>query len=385
MTPSPPFTGIFFDGKTAHKTRVTVRLTTAGLEINFGAGRTALWPYAGLRAQSTGSVSLQLEREVDDPGGPRVESLVMEHPDFPRRLKETAPTVFPGPFGAGLEPKTVVRLLIVLAVAVPALLYLFIQVLLPLASDKLAESIPVAWEEKLGEQLLRELIPPGQESVDRTKQEAISAVADRLLAAHPGGKPPYRFRFHIKKGGLVNAFALPGGIVVIGQGLLNLTDSPEEFAGVLAHELQHVLQKHATRTLIRSLGIGLIMTLATGGEHEIMAALLKTAVGLESLHHSRDMERQADREGMRLIQSAGIDPQGMLRIFSKLQDEEKESAVNSGGNKKARVLAGYLSTHPAGHERIGYLQELAATPGPAPMPLLPGFDWNQMRQTPVEK
>jgi predicted Zn-dependent protease len=153
-------------------------------------------------------------------------------------------------------------------------------------------------------------------------------------------------------------------------------------AGVLAHEIQHVLLRHSTRGIIRSLTSQLLLTLMVGDMNGSMEMALNVAGELDGLHHSRNMERQADRHGMEMILTAGIDPNGMVRMFEKLGQQEKllaegKKAKKPGQEDDSSSWTEYLSTHPAGHDRVSQLKkQVAKSDKKSYTPLLPNTDWN---------
>lgn len=161
---------------------------------------------------------------------------------------------------------------------------------------------------------------------------ALASVARRLVVE---GQTDYRF--HLADDKVVNAFAVPGGDIVVNRGLLRATASPDELAGVLAHEIQHVALRHSLKGMIRSAGLTVLFTLIVGDPDVTLAG--RAADRLLSLKFSRDAEREADEHGFSLLVQRGIDPHGMVRFFETLakQDSSAPPAL--------------LSTHPASAER----------------------------------
>jgi predicted Zn-dependent protease len=152
---------------------------------------------------------------------------------------------------------------------------------------------------------------------------------------------------------------------VIFHGLLERTGTPEELAGVIAHELQHILRRHTTRAVIQDVGTGLLLMAVTGDVTGPLAYGLEAARVLGELRYSRRAEEEADVEGMKMLLAARVDPAGLIAFFEKMQKEE-------GAQPKALT---YLSSHPMPDERIARLKSLAATGTGASEPVLPGEDW----------
>lgn len=168
---------------------------------------------------------------------------------------------------------------------------------------------------------------------------------------------------------IVNALAAPGGYILVFRGLLERTRSPEELAGVLAHEFQHILKRHATRALLQNVSSGLLVAALMGDASGVMAFGLESAQTLGTLRYSRQNEEEADTEGMRLLIQAGIDPAGMIAFFEVLQR----------GDRRGPTISQYLSTHPQTQERLERLRSLAAQSQVKPVELLPDYDWRDIR------
>ena len=119
---------------------------------------------------------------------------------------------------------------------------------IPLVADLITPHVPVSWEEHLGESQLKLMVPPATRLENPRLERAIGVILARLTGTLP--HCPYHFHVTVSNQPVINAFALPGGNIVVYRGLLELTHSPEELAGVLAHEMQHVLKRHSTRRII---------------------------------------------------------------------------------------------------------------------------------------
>ncbi len=319
-----------------------------------------------------------LEHSVREPQGDRLETLTVDDPVFLLNLRQTSAI----PLHSSLK-KVMGSRYVALAVAVlviPLFLYGLWKVVIPELSDRVAMQVPVSWEEKLGAKILEGLPKMLAPAPHPEKEKALKAIADRLLTALPD--QPYNIRVHVSSHKMVNAVALPGGHIIFFQGLLDIAQSPEELAGVLAHEIQHVVHRHSTRGIIRGLTSKILLTLFVGDMNGSMEMALSLAGELDGLRHSRNMEREADRKGMDMILTAGIDPTGMVRMFEKLGEQEKflvegGPADASGPEEDTASWMEYLSTHPAGNDRVRQLKNQVANAGKKSYtPLLPDMDWN---------
>ncbi len=172
------------------------------------------------------------------------------------------------------------------------------------------------------------------------------------LAARASG-PRYPYSFSVANYSDINAFALPGGPVWVHRGAMAAARTESQFAGVLAHEIAHIAERHAADKLTKALITeGLLGFLGAvlgndGGARaaQIGARLLANGVFLK---FSRDDERDADRVGMRIMRRAGYDPRGMIEFLQMLRDTQ--------GRDPGSVEI-FLSTHPSPEDRVGLLQQ----------------------------
>lgn len=218
------------------------------------------------------------------------------------------------------------------------------------AIGALAGLIPLSTEKQLGELALAQVRSQGSLAGSGAAQQTVQEIGQRLTA---GSR--YQYRWFVKQDDSVNAFAMPGGIIVVHTGLLRQAGSPGELAGVLAHEVQHVEQRHSLRQMITSLGWGALVAV-TIGDISAVAAMLAHQAG--AMYFSRDMEEEADRLGVQALQRARIRPDGMLTFFQKLGEENKAQAP------------GWISSHPQTAARVQRVTALiGATPCPDCLPL----------------
>ena len=176
---------------------------------------------------------------------------------------------------------------------------------------------------------------------------------------------PYKFEVTVVKSDVINAFALPGGYVVVFTGLMKKAVSGEEVAGVLSHELNHVLQRHGLERIVKSLGIMTVAAIVFGNQQGLIGMMKQLGVELFTLKFGREQETEADLTGLQLLQRAKIDPSGMITFFERLSEKDE-------GRME------WLSTHPMSAARAERLKaELAALPKKSPEPFT--FDWKQVQ------
>jgi Zn-dependent protease with chaperone function len=355
--------GHYYDGRSAGRRRVAITIMRAGLSVAVEGGATLWWPYEEVRQTqgATPGEPVRLER-----GGELPEALVVRDPQFLAALQAIAPEVR-SRFGGPRRRSARVALVLgaaVGALATGAILYLWV---LPVVAEAVAARIPVSWEEEIGRAAVER---GGLGAMRRCDEPAGVKALDRLVATLTSASPPsgYRYRVRVVGHETVNALAAPGGYIVVFNGLLKKTDTPDELAGVLAHEIQHVVQRHGTKMLFRELAAAALVAAATGDATQL-ATVLGAARVLGQLHFSRQFEESADREGMRMVQAARIDPNGMVR-FMKRMDEKDE--------KMPETLE-YLSSHPLTASRVEHLRRLADEARYTPIALLPDDEWRALK------
>jgi Zn-dependent protease with chaperone function len=350
--------GTFFDGVTARRHSVGVELTPAGIKIIKEDGEETLWPYEDT-TQTQGyyaGETVRLEK-----GREPVEALVIAEIEFLNALRKAVPRHS----GRFHNPSTRKKRFFWItagalgAVAFGAFLYLWG---IPLAAGIVADKVPPEWEAKLGESVAEDLTAEFEECTAPPVQDSIEKILKRLDSATP--EHPYTFRIHIVRSDSINALAAPGGHIIVFSGLLEATESAEELAGVLAHEMVHVLEKHSLKALFQNLSTYMLLTLIFGDA----GGLTDVAHTLGTLRYSRAHEEAADIAGMEILIKAGIDPSGMVRFFETLEEKR-------GDFPEALK---YLSTHPITTDRIRALGERGKGLTFTPRPLLPGLPWQEV-------
>lgn len=216
------------------------------------------------------------------------------------------------------------------------------------------ESIPVQWEQKLGETIAKQFRAQSGQIDDPVVQDSVNTMTRPLLEAVDS---QYDYHFYITKDTQVNAFALPGGYVFINSGLLLEAERPEEVMGVLAHEMAHVEKRHGLRSLIRRAGIFIAISALFGDAEGLFAVLADQGGFLLSQAYSRDLEREADSKGLEYLSRANVDASGLLDFFERLKSiEEKLNEESENSTIDVNALS-ILNTHPATDERISDLKE----------------------------
>ena len=206
-------------------------------------------------------------------------------------------------------------------------------------------------EVSLGEKLAAQVERQQRVLRNRDVQAYVRLVANQLVTHASGDRPEVRYRVTVLDNpNQVNAFALPAGFLYVYTGLLLAADNEAELAGILAHEIGHVVGRHSANQLATQLGLNILVSLALGENSEELASLAAQAGTSGALaRFSRDDEREADAFGVKYTMAAGYDPRGLLTFFEKLKKLE---------GRRQSGLESLLSSHPATQERIDRIDRI---------------------------
>ncbi|MCW5773737.1 MAG: M48 family metallopeptidase [Rhodospirillaceae bacterium] len=348
------YSGFFADGRQAARQPARALLRPNGLAILDSAGKQmALWPYRSLR----------LVEEVYRDQPVRLRStagegrLSVHDQSILEALRAHTRGLKGGDMrGARMLPRAVAWT----GATVATLVALYFG--LPLLAEPIAALVPRTWEERLGAAVVRQVgtLFGRNGRLVECRAPAGKAALDRLVARLVAqAETDYVFRVQVVDSPIVNALAAPGGYVLIFRGLIDRANSPEEVAGVLGHEMGHVIERHGTESLIRMQGMKLLLgTVAEGGTIEYGTTLL-------SLSYGRAAEREADRVGVALLNRADIRGAGLVGFFRRVGKESGES----GGVMR------YLSTHPPTGERAAEIEATSIGRGDA----MSAAEWQALR------
>ncbi len=206
-------------------------------------------------------------------------------------------------------------------------------------------ALPMSVDEKIGSLAFKSMDMEGPELHDPLIVDAIQAMVDRLA---PHAKiDGLKYQVHVIDAPIVNAFALPGGTIVVFTGLLAKAENGEQVAGVLAHEMAHVTLRHGLERVAESANLVLAIQILIGDAQGLIAfgAQLFTLATVSS--HSRAQETAADDEGVRMLHAAGIDPLSLAGFLALLDKEH-------GALPEA---VAWISSHPQNHDRIARIRQ----------------------------
>jgi predicted Zn-dependent protease len=358
---------LFFDGKTSARHEVTVELEPRMLRVRAPDDSAVLaeWDYDELQELSAPNDVLRLGRQ----GNHVLARLEVRDPQLAAAIDELSVPVD----RSGRSERRLRGRIIAWSLIATASLVLVAVIGLPMLATRLTALVPYRIERKLGEAInaqvrasldTRHLGPAficGQGDGD----EAARAAFDKIMGElERGAGLPYRFEAAVVRRPEANAIALAGGHVYVFQGLIEQAKTPDEVAGVIAHEVGHVAHRDGTRSILQGAGLSLLFGMLlgdfVGGGAVVIAAttILKTS-------YSREVEAAADAYGVTLMSKIGGDPRALGGILLRI------AGTTHPGPK-------LLLDHPETADRVAAIDALAgslARQAPPPRALLDSSEW----------
>lgn len=248
---------------------------------------------------------------------------------------------------------SILAAIILVIAGIPASFFIFLDPI----THVIAQKLPTEWERKLGESTLENFRSQHGFIDSQEINRQLGELTRPLL--HEIEQNRFNFELYISRDENINAFALPGGYIVINSGLILEASNAEEILGVLAHEIAHVTEQHGIRGIIKTVGIYSMAQALLGDASGIMAFIANAAPLLINQSYSRDFEAEADETGYNLLVESGIDPDGLYSFFNRIREEEKKllrSVDNANVQRLLEKTFSLLSTHPATDDRIARLR-----------------------------
>jgi Zn-dependent protease with chaperone function len=311
----------YFDGQSAAPREVVLSFGERALVI-IGVDDVVIahWPLASLRAvgqRGASSVQLVPQRDSD-------ERLVLSDRIMLDAIGEVCPDLHHRPVD-----RKGMRRAVVWASGAVAAVALIVFVLVPALAAQLAELIPPKREQQLGDAVVGQiqslLALAGDRKPQLCENDAGRAALDRMATRlNPNPELPYPLRVDVIDHGLVNAAALPGGRILLFRGLIDAAGNPEEVAGVLAHEIGHVVYRDPTREALRAAGTAGILGLLLG---DIFGASIVVVASDAVLNASyqREAEVRADETAYRLLAAAELPSRPFADFFLKMREKYGET------------------------------------------------------------
>jgi Zn-dependent protease with chaperone function len=205
---------------------------------------------------------------------------------------------------------------------------------MPWLGERIARNVSKEWEITIGEKMHQSIISGYK--IDSSRTKLINLFFREL---HYDLQYPVSITVVDSKE--MNAFAVPGGHIVVYRSILDQLKEPEELAALLSHEASHIELRHSLRNIFRSMARKMFLMMIVGNESGLAGFLVDNADNLKGLEYSRSLETEADNHAIALLHSVKIDPTGMLGLMEILQKETE-----------GKEPAAFLSTHPIFKRRI---------------------------------
>lgn len=335
------YNGKYFNGKSSNGYDAVMHLNSHDIEIHYtesnGEKSVIRWELNQIHPNDVNDKKNIVLKYGDkfpyqffETGADGLMKALKEHYPYHRFSKSTYGFVFSG----GLKA------ILVLGVVAIGMLLLSYFVIIPGIAEGFAANMPKHWEEEIGESSYAQMID--ESSIDEKKTALMNEYFKKL-----NFKSEYNIRITVVNEDVVNAFAMPGGRMVVYEGILKGMDDHTELAALLSHEFSHVKYRHSTRQIFRQLSNYLFISVLFGDASGITAVIVDNANNLKNLGFSRSLEEDADRNGLALLKEQHIDPNGMIALFEQLKKQEEDMP---DGFK-------FLSSHPLTKERISYIKK----------------------------
>jgi Zn-dependent protease with chaperone function len=357
--------GVFYDGRTAAHHDVTVELAPQTLRIHADEGSIlAEWPYDALETHSAPQGLLRLGTAAS----PALARLEIKDP---RLIAAIDARSTPVDRAERIERRLRGKV-IFWTIAASASLLLVGIVGLPLLAAEVTPLIPYAIERKLGDTIdaqARATLDTNHQGTtfecgNAASEQAGRAAFDKLIGELAAGAAlPFPLKVLTVRKKDANAITLPGGHIYVFQGLIDKAQSPDELAGVVAHEMGHAAHRDSTRTLMESAGLSLLFGMLLGDFFGGGAVVYTSKTILQS-SYSRTVEAAADVYSVMLMRKIGGDPCALGTILTRI----------AGSTHPGPKI---LIDHPETADRVALIEKLAGS-GPI-RPLLTGADWAALK------
>lgn len=226
-----------------------------------------------------------------------------------------------------------IKLAVIAGIIIAILVGIYLW-LVPWLGDRMANHFSPQREIDMGEQMYQAVIK--QYTVDSHKTAILNDFYKELHY-----EIGYPVKITVVESNEMNAFAIPGGNIVVHHSILEEMKTPEELAALLGHEASHIALRHSLRNIFRNLSQQMFLALIVGNESGIASVVVDNANNLKQLQYSRSLETEADNNGLQLMAKNNINVQGMMRLMRMLQKDSGGAEPNA-----------FLSTHPVFKDRI---------------------------------
>lgn len=331
--------GVYFDGKSSRSQLVNVTQRGDGLHLGFDNGTYKYWDKKDMTIESLSSTDKVLVSYGTFP----FERLELTGSEAKKMVAFVNSDKFLNRAYQTIMSSSPLKVIFVGLMIILAVIYFYITWFSPFVGERVAQLLPQSTEITIGNKLYKSI--SSEMDVDSLKSEKLM---DFYRAC--GFKSSYPIQIDYADEDIINAFAVPGGRILIFDGIVQEMESWEELAALMGHELAHVNERHSFIQLARTLSGYLIISALTGDVGGLTTIILENANQFYQLSFSRSHETEADEVGMEYLKELQIRPDAMVDLFSRL--EEKGMA-----GKFSKQLE-YLSTHPLSGNRMKNLLQI---------------------------
>lgn len=337
--------GTYFDGLSSKPFNVIVSLSHSTLKIISTETDRVIslsWERARIKNidfSSTKGMQLQY-------GDSTKQTLIIDDESGSKYIKEMFPEISRQNIYNRLLKDNIFKTVIFSFIVMIGVAFLYFSVIAPYISQKVVNLIPLDQEIVLGDKMYESIEP--YLDIDEDKSATINRFYKSLHF-----KSDYPVEVIYSNSNEVNAFAIPGGKIVIHEGLVNRLHSWEELAALISHELAHVEKRHSLKSLSRNLSTYFVISVITTDISGISTVFVENAFKLKKLSNSRSFEQEADEEGFKYLVTQKINPKGMVDLFKALQNTSPD--IDDKNVKKALKI---ISTHPLTEDRINNMERM---------------------------
>lgn len=363
MTADVCFAAHYYDGKTARSQDVTVSISTSELVVLDAGG-------ASITSWQADHIVFAEKPRAGEPVRIGLEGTTARLITEDARAASAVLAIAPKAVRSTRTNRKALLKVSAWIIAAAAALAVIVLVFIPLLSEQLAHQTPQSIKTRIGGAAMSEVVKliaymPGETKQARYchSKPGLSALADMTTQILSDMKEPPRLTLVVIDAKLVNAFALPGGYIVVTSGLIGAADSAEEIAGVISHEIGHVFHQHPTQAIYRTTAVSLLISAMIG---DFSGGILVAGIAEWALNssYSRKAERAADVFAIDRLNAANIDGSGLVSFFNKASKQAEKK-------RDQESILGMLSTHPRTAERIAFIRDTARGSGKALSPT----DW----------
>lgn len=365
----------FFDGESGQRLDVELSVDTTARTLKIEHPDLPMgsqyWPLDAIRALADHArddqlvLSLRADAALDS-ALIKTARLMLDDPEMIRALQRLCPYLNRRDVAQGAARKIVTRVGLAVAAVV-----VMIFVILPALANTMATLIPIEREVAYGKTVVNQMerflggrSVGGLSCTDADGVAALNAMTDRLTAA---GDLAYDLNVTVFDHKMVNAFAAPGGQIVIMRGLIDKAKTPDEVAAVLAHEIGHVEARDTTRNALRAAGSAGLLALVLG-DFVGGSAVVVVAEHTLNASYTREAEAAADLFALEMLDASGTSAEALATFFDSLSDLER----------KMPDLPVYLSSHPETVDRAEAARIFARGQG-VTNPILSDAEWTALQ------